>query len=48
MPALFILDVDTDAGGRSASLRLSDEAGVHLAAHDVSLALTAASQLSAA
>ena len=44
MPALFMLDVITDADGRSAQLRLSDDADVHLAAHDVKLASGSAAQ----
>jgi len=37
MPALFLLDVATDNPARRATLRLSDEHGIHLAAHEVTL-----------
>src|SRR5262245_57956776 len=37
MPALFILDLATDTPARRATLRLKDEHGVHLAAHQVAL-----------
>jgi alpha-D-ribose 1-methylphosphonate 5-triphosphate synthase subunit PhnG len=36
--ALFLLDLESDATARRATLRLQDGDGVHLGAHDVALA----------